>query len=66
VDRCVAPVDRNGIKSRPELRLRVGNYRISFREDTEKQVYVITAIVSRGDSELMVGWARQTLRRVEF
>jgi len=42
-------LDIKPLKGRPELRLRVGKYRILFREDTEKQVYVITAIGSRGD-----------------
>jgi len=42
-------LDIKPLKGRPELRLRVGKYRILFREDKEKQVYVITAIGSRGD-----------------
>ncbi|NJS42280.1 type II toxin-antitoxin system RelE/ParE family toxin, partial [Candidatus Gracilibacteria bacterium] len=33
----------------PELRLRVDKYRILFIEDRENQVYVVTAINSRGD-----------------
>ncbi|NER02386.1 MAG: type II toxin-antitoxin system RelE/ParE family toxin, partial [Okeania sp. SIO3C4] len=33
----------------PELRLRVGKYRVLFMEDRENQVYVVTTIASRGD-----------------
>ena len=42
-------LDIKSLKSRPEFRLRVGKYRILFREDRENQVYVITNIGSRGD-----------------
>ncbi|NES82208.1 MAG: type II toxin-antitoxin system RelE/ParE family toxin [Moorea sp. SIO2B7] len=42
-------LDIKPLKGRPEFRLRVGKYRLLFREDREKQVYVITAIGSRGD-----------------
>ncbi|MDR9404329.1 MAG: hypothetical protein RI580_12905 [Halothece sp. Uz-M2-17] len=53
------------LKGRSELRLRVVKYRILFKEDIEKQVYVITVIGSHGNSELTAGWALPTLRRVE-
>jgi mRNA interferase RelE/StbE len=42
-------LDIKQLKGRPELRLRVGKYRIFFVEDRENQVYVVTAINSRGD-----------------
>ncbi len=42
-------LDIKSLKGRPEFRLRVGKYRILFREDRENQVYVITNIGSRGD-----------------
>ena len=42
-------LDIKSLKGRPEFRLRVGKYRILFREDQENQVYVITNIGSRGD-----------------
>lgn len=42
-------LDIKPLKGRPELRLRVGKYRVLFREDTENKLYVITAIGSRGD-----------------
>lgn len=42
-------LDIKQLKGRPELRLRVGKYRILFVEDRENQVYVVTAINSRGD-----------------
>ncbi|OKH39391.1 plasmid stabilization protein [[Phormidium ambiguum] IAM M-71] len=42
-------LDIKSLKGRPELRLRVGKYRVLFREDTENQLYVVTAIGSRGD-----------------
>jgi len=42
-------LDIKPIKGRPELRLRVGKYRIIFIEDRENQVYVVTRIGSRGD-----------------
>ncbi len=42
-------LDIKPLKGRPELRLRVGKYRVLFREDTENQLYVVTAIGSRGD-----------------
>jgi mRNA interferase RelE/StbE len=42
-------LDIKQLKGRPELRLRVGKYRILFVEDSENQVYVVTAINSRGD-----------------
>ncbi|NEO78084.1 type II toxin-antitoxin system RelE/ParE family toxin [Moorena sp. SIO4G3] len=42
-------LDIKSLKGRPEFRLRVGKYRILFRKDREKQVYIITAIGSRGD-----------------
>ncbi|MFB2972308.1 type II toxin-antitoxin system RelE/ParE family toxin [Aerosakkonema sp. BLCC-F183] len=42
-------LDIKPLKGRPELRLRVGKYRVLFREDTQNQLYVVTAIGSRGD-----------------
>ena len=42
-------LDIKQLKGRPELRLRAGKYRILFVEDRENQVYVVTAINSRGD-----------------
>ncbi len=42
-------LDIKSLKGRSEFRLRVGKYRILFREDQENQVYVITSIGSRGD-----------------
>lgn len=42
-------LDIKPLKGRPELRLRVGKYRVLFVEDRENQLYVITAIGSRGD-----------------
>ncbi len=42
-------LDLKSLKGRPELRLRVGKYRVLFFEDREAQTYVITTIGSRGD-----------------
>ncbi|ACB51053.1 hypothetical protein cce_1703 [Crocosphaera subtropica ATCC 51142] len=42
-------LDIKSLKGRSDFRLRVGKYRILFREDRENQVYVITSIGSRGD-----------------
>ena len=42
-------IDIKKLKGRPEFRLRVGKYRILFREDIDNNLYVITAIGSRGD-----------------
>ncbi|HEY9851577.1 MAG TPA: type II toxin-antitoxin system RelE/ParE family toxin [Leptolyngbyaceae cyanobacterium] len=42
-------LDIKPLKGRPEFRLRVGKYRVLFREDTQNQLYVVTAIGSRGD-----------------
>ncbi|HEY9703332.1 MAG TPA: hypothetical protein V6C58_12850 [Allocoleopsis sp.] len=42
-------LDIKPLKGRIESRLRVGNYRILFVEDTAKKLYVITTIGSRGD-----------------
>ncbi len=42
-------LDIKPLKGRPELRLRVGKYRVLFLEDRENQLYVVTAIGSRGD-----------------
>ncbi len=41
-------LDIKQLKCRAELRLRVDKYRILFVEDRENQVYVVTAINSRG------------------
>lgn len=37
------------LKGRPELRLRVGKYRVLYVKDLENQVYVVTTIAPRGD-----------------
>ncbi len=37
------------LKGRPEMRLRVGKYRVLFIEDQEANIYVVTTIGSRGD-----------------
>lgn len=42
-------LDIKSLKGRPELRLRIGKYRVLFIEDKDNQLYVITAIGSRGD-----------------
>ena len=42
-------LDIKPLKGRPELRLRVGKYRVVFLEDRDNQVYVVTQIGSRGD-----------------
>ncbi len=42
-------LDIKSLKGRPEFRLRVGKYRVLFIEDKDNQLYVITAIGSRGD-----------------
>ncbi len=42
-------LDIKKLKERSEFRLRVGKYRILFVEDINNDLYVITAIGSRGD-----------------
>ncbi len=42
-------LDIKKLKGRSEFRLRVGKYRILFVEDVDNNLYVITAIGSRGD-----------------
>jgi len=42
-------LDIKTLKGRPELRLRVGKYRVLFIENRDAQTYVITIIGSRGD-----------------
>ena len=42
-------LDIKPLKGRPELRLRVGKYRVLLIEDSENEVYVVTTIVPRGD-----------------
>lgn len=42
-------VDIKPLKGRLEWRLRVGDFRILYREDRENQTYVVTKIKSRGD-----------------
>jgi mRNA interferase RelE/StbE len=42
-------LDIKPLKGRPELRLRVGKYRVLFVESRETQTYVITTIAVRGD-----------------
>lgn len=44
-----ATLDIKLLKGRPELRLRVGKYRVLFIEDKLNQTYVVTTIGSRGD-----------------
>ena len=42
-------VDIKPLKGRLEWRLRVGDFRILYREDRENKTYVVTKIKSRGD-----------------
>jgi mRNA interferase RelE/StbE len=42
-------LDIKPLQGRPELRLRVGKYRVLLIEDAESKTYVITTIASRGD-----------------
>lgn len=42
-------VDIKPLKGRLEWRLRVGDFRILYREDRENQTYIVTKIKSRGD-----------------
>lgn len=42
-------LDIKPLKGRPELRLRVGSYRVLFRVDSENQLYIVTRIGPRGD-----------------
>lgn len=42
-------LDIKKLKGRLEFRLRVGKYRILFIEDTNNNLYIITAMGSRGD-----------------
>jgi len=42
-------LDIKPLKGRPELRLRVGNYRVLFRVDRDKLLYIVTRIGPRGD-----------------
>ncbi len=42
-------VDVKPLKGLLEWRLRVGDFRILYREDRENQTYVVTKIKSRGD-----------------
>ncbi|MGR3280139.1 type II toxin-antitoxin system RelE family toxin [Acaryochloris marina NIES-2412] len=41
--------DVKPLKGRPELRLRVGSYRVLFRVDKDNKRFVITQIGPRGD-----------------
>jgi mRNA interferase RelE/StbE len=41
--------DIKPLKRRLEWRLRVGDFRILYREDQENKAYVVTKIKSRGD-----------------
>lgn len=41
--------DIKPLKGRLEWRLRVGDFRILYREDQENQIYIVTKIKSRGD-----------------
>lgn len=42
-------LDIKSLQGRPELRLRVGKYRVLFVKDEEKKLYLVTTIGSRGD-----------------
>jgi mRNA interferase RelE/StbE len=42
-------VDIKPLKGRLEWRLRVGDFRILYREDQDNKAYVVTKIKSRGD-----------------
>lgn len=42
-------LDLKPLKGRPELRLRVGKYRVLLIKDADSQIYVISTIGSRGD-----------------
>jgi len=42
--------DIKPLKGRLEWRLRVGDFRILYREDRENKTYVVTKIKSRGDA----------------
>lgn len=42
-------LDIKPLQGRPEMRLRVGKYRVLFFEDQDAQTYVITVIAPRGD-----------------
>jgi mRNA interferase RelE/StbE len=42
-------VDIKPLKNRLEWRLRVGNFRILYKEDQNNKIYVVTKIKSRGD-----------------
>ncbi|CCH94507.1 Genome sequencing data, contig C225 (fragment) [Microcystis aeruginosa PCC 9432] len=41
--------DIKPLKGRPELRLRIGDYRCLFFIDQENRIYIITQIGTRGD-----------------
>ena len=40
-------LDIKPLKGRPELRLRVGNYRVLFRVDRDNQLYIVDGISFR-------------------
>jgi mRNA interferase RelE/StbE len=42
-------LDIKQLRGRPELRLRVGNYRVLFVEDKVSKTYIVTTIGPRGD-----------------
>ncbi|MFE1743865.1 type II toxin-antitoxin system RelE/ParE family toxin [Coleofasciculus sp. H7-2] len=42
-------LDIKPLKGRPELRLRLGKYRVLIQVDRENQMYIVTQIGSRGD-----------------
>lgn len=42
-------IDVKPLKGRPGWRLRVGNYRVLFLVEQEKQIFLVTDIGSRGD-----------------
>jgi len=42
-------LDMKSLKGRPELRLRIGKYRVLLIEDRDAKTYVITTIAPRGD-----------------
>jgi mRNA interferase RelE/StbE len=41
--------DIKPLKGRLEWRLRVGDYRVLYREDIERKTHIVTTIKSRGD-----------------
>jgi mRNA interferase RelE/StbE len=50
-DLCIDPslVDLKPLKGRPEARIRVGDYRIILRIESENKRFIVTVIAPRGD-----------------